>query len=140
MDKILLAVISLILGTHGLATVRNWYVAYPWIDNPLHIAGGIFIGLLFYYLFFVRHRVFAMTSFLPVITLGLGFVALFGVLWEFYEFFLDVWFFHAHPLLGEPGYILFDTLKDLMNDLIGGFLALIACRYAASRGAVQNKR
>lgn len=133
MDKLLLAVVLIIFAVHGATMIGSWYYFYPWIDIPLHIAGGVFVGLLFYYLFLVRHDTLADKGFLPVITLGLGFVALVGVLWEFYEFFLDVFVLHAHPLMQEPGPILFDTLKDLADDLLGGFAAIGACRYAYSR-------
>jgi hypothetical protein len=106
---------------------NNWYVIHWWLDIPVHIAGGAFIGMLFYYLFFIRHDVFKTKNFATMILMGLGFVALAGVFWEFYEFFLDVYVLRTHPLLMEPGYILFDTLKDLVDDLVGGFVALTAC-------------
>ena len=123
---LLLSTVAVIATIHATATATGWYYTHPWIDIPLHILGGIFIGTLFVYLFFVRFRVLGTLSFFPKLILGLGFVALIGIGWEWYEIFVDVVILNHYTLFHAPGYLHFDTLKDLFDDLVGGTIAIFA--------------
>jgi MFS superfamily sulfate permease-like transporter len=131
--RLLAAVILAIAAVHLTAVWYGWYDTHGWIDIPLHLAGGLFIGLLFYYLFALRLPLLARPSphpFLALFIFGLGFVMLVGVLWEFYEFGASVFILHQHGLADAPGWIYADTLKDLANDGIGGSLALCGIWFA----------
>jgi hypothetical protein len=99
---------------HTLATLFGWYYSHEWIDIPLHIAGGGFIGMLFYHIFALRIPLLpraGAVSFPALLIFGTGFVMLIGVGWEFYEIWAD--WIHA------------DTLFDLANDAAGGLLSLL---------------
>ncbi|MGC8775844.1 MAG: hypothetical protein ACP5QN_00825 [Minisyncoccia bacterium] len=133
MKKLFIISFILINLIHFLAVIYDWYYTIYWIDVPLHILGGIWLSSLFLY-FFEKNEGLKKILFekpnikkesLIFIILCLGFVALIGVLWEFYEFFVDVIILKKYAYNAEPGYILFDTLKDLFNDLVGGIIALI---------------
>lgn len=125
-DRILLAIIAVIFIVHGLANVLFWYDLYPWIDIPMHIVGGFWTGLFFFYLFMERWQVVpAKTHFVPLGFLCGGFVAGVGVVWELYEYLSAV----SSGLVvfgGSLQGLHFDSLKDLFNDLIGGGLAAVA--------------
>jgi hypothetical protein len=124
---LLCSAILLIAVVHYIASFRGWYDIYDWIDIPLHLMGGAFIGILFYYLFTSRFDVMPRHStidLVPLLIFGAGFVALVGVLWEFYEFFADVVVYEKYAPFAFPGYVHGDTLLDLLNDIAGGTLAL----------------
>ncbi len=122
----LLGIVVAIAVTHYLAMWYDWYHTLWWIDIPLHIAGGAFIGALFLYLFCARWNVLGNTHWFPALILGVGFVALIGVGWEFYEFWVDVWVVKKYPAAGFPGYVHGDTLLDLLNDMLGGAVSIAA--------------
>jgi hypothetical protein len=120
-----------ILVTHIFATYYHWYWTIWWLDIPMHLAGGFLIGMLTL-LYVERHRVehFSRLIFLEKFFLVLGVAALIGIFWEFYEFFMDV-FFLKHQLalyLTQLGAV--DTMKDLADDLMGALLAfLVAAKF-----------
>ena len=124
MRKILIIFLAIIFGVHIPGLAFGWYYAIPWLDIPMHIAGGAWVGLLFCYIFSTRTRFADPGRKLPFLILGLGFVSLIGILWEFYEFLMDIVIFKAYLPLEAPGYILFDTHTDFLNDLIGGAIAI----------------
>jgi hypothetical protein len=125
-SHILLGIIVGIDTVHYLASWYDWYHTVWWIDIPLHIAGGAFIGVLFVYLFRERFKVLHATHWFPALILGTGFVALIGIGWEFYEFWVDVWLVKKYPMNEFPGAVHADTLLDLLNDMLGGAVAIAA--------------
>lgn len=96
-----------------------------WYDVMLHILGGAWIGTLFIYLFAYRWQFFdGKKSFLYSLTVIVGFALLMGVLWELYEFGFDQTIGAKYALpLTQPS--LFDTMKDLLDDILGGVLATV---------------
>lgn len=127
----LLIIIVIIFIGNYLGYSEGWYfnLCLPvtcLYDIPMHIAGGIWIGLLFFYLknrfgygfFGEKNLVWDLVS-------VLGFVAIVGVFWEFYEYLLDVFVQKKYPFGGEGNRGVLDTLKDLFDDLIGGALAFL---------------
>ena len=123
---ILLLLVGTIRGIHYLAGWLGWYDTTWWLDIVLHLMGGAFIGVLFFYLFRVRHDVFPGLHPALFIMFGAGFVALVGIAWELYEFWADVWLLHKYAANAFPGWVHGDTLLDLVNDLIGGAVAIAA--------------
>lgn len=90
----------------------------------MHIAGGFWLGLLFFYLFFERQQILRGDfSFVQTAFLCTGFVAFIGVGWEVYQYLLEVFVQNAIPFGGSMAGEHFDTLKDLFDDTMGGALA-----------------
>lgn len=121
---ILLGIIAVLTTLHYCGVIFDWYNTIFWFDTPMHLMGGMFIGILFVYIFRIRHDLLKTESVLTFIIFGVGFTVLTGVLWEFYEFFADVMIFKRYPFLDTPGGVHFDTLKDLFNDIVGGAIAV----------------
>jgi hypothetical protein len=122
MIKIVLASLFLILAIHSIALSNYWYNSIWWLDIPMHLIGGAWVSLLFFSLFFKKLACFQdKWRNLSLIILSVSFVALIGVLWEFYEYLFDVFVLKTHPLafVTDPGNLP-DTIADLFNDLIGG--------------------
>jgi hypothetical protein len=88
----------------------------------MHLIGGVAAAALFFYLFLEKYKIIDPNrNFSLIIILSLSFVALIGVLWEFYEYLADVYIFAKHPLyLVYDRTNLPDVIKDLFNDLLGG--------------------
>ena len=128
MGKFILSSLIFILAFHFLAGFLSWYHAIWWLDIPMHLIGGAWVASLFFYLFNNCWKILPPKGrFFPTLILCLGFVALVGVLWEFYEYLADVFINKTHPFfIVNDTKLLFDTLKDILNDLIGGvFVAII---------------
>ncbi len=101
----------------SLLAAQNTY----WWDEWMHLLGGLAIARMTYTLLdMVQHK--GLAPRLPLWVIGgliLGSVLLFGVMWEWFEWFLWV---YIDPSIGLT---LDDTLKDLANDVAGGLLFLI---------------
>lgn len=116
----LLLFLAAILTLHVLSVVEEWYVTIDWIDIPLHVAGGMWVALVFLY---VQERYApGLPTVVPWwmnILLIAGFVMLVGVMWEWLEYGFDLFFAQDRASwraqLGLP-----DTMGDLFADLMGG--------------------
>lgn len=113
---ILVFVVNVILEKGGI------YVVLPWIDMPMHFAGGASIGLAgIHFLAFLRTQ--GLVKELPFLlhTLFLvSFVGLAASLWELWEFALDTVFGKHLPA------DLFDTMADIFFGLLGGAITSVA--------------
>ena len=120
----LASVIYLILIIFISGNYFGWYQHYWWLDDLTHFLGGFWVAALFYYLD-KRWQLLTINGrrFWLQLILGLGFVALVGLLWEFSEFLGD-WYLQK-PLL-QLGVV--DTISDLFWDLMGG-LVFFKVRY-----------
>src|SRR5882724_2628370 len=135
LGKILLSLLILIVVAHYAGIVGNLYWTLPWYDIPMHIAGGVWVGLLFFYLMERRTGNPMRDPLVPLLLRTLGFVALVGVAWEFYEYVSDVFILHKYAWGDALSGQAFDTLKDLFNDLLGAFLASLWYRFRAKKPA-----
>ncbi len=102
---------------YGLTLLFGWFDTIAWFDVPMHLIGGMWIGLVFLYLFsgFFQSDVYAHhAERVKVLLLGIGFAAFIGILWEFFEFGLDAFFSLALQVSVA------DNMKDLLMDIIGG--------------------
>ena len=94
----------------------GWFWVYPWFDIPLHMLGGLMIALWaaggalerkmspqsgILYIFFIVFTV--------------------GILWEVFEYITEL-------TVGPERYII-DTIADLVNDCIGGFISVMLYLY-----------
>lgn len=111
----LMVVQQIFLITHAY----EWYL--PQLDIPMHIMGGASVAWAVWTLTCYARTVKKLPK-LPFwfsVFVAVGTSALVGVLWEHYEFLHDV-FLHTQEQLAQYGTS--DTMKDLADDLIGGFL------------------
>ncbi len=116
--------ICAVLVFHILLHLTDGYYWLPQIDVPMHLLGGFAIGLLglaIHHQTATKHH----NKHLPWwyhFLFVIGFVMLIGVMWEFHEWVLDqtINFWYGLPL-SQPS--LANTMKDLLNDWIGGVVA-----------------
>lgn len=97
-----------VLYWFGLQEFYFWY--YPWFDIPLHIVGGLTIGLWGASLAW-RRKLSPQQSFLFLLLLTVAI----GSLWEIFEY--------VSGLTWDKADFVFDTLGDLLGDLGGTTVA-----------------
>ena len=107
--------IAHIFGTKGL------YWSVPAYDVYMHILGGIGIGLAI--VGFIRSNFQKLENKGVVVIIG---VMVVGIIWELFEAYFNV----AAAPVGTRAYYI-DTVKDLIDDIVGG--ALVA-QYVIKRG------
>ena len=93
------------------------YDVLPNLDIPMHFIGGFSIAYMFtlFLIYFNdRHLIKIRDEFLFIFII-VSVVAFIAVLWEFFEFLLEVFF----NLSFQRG--LEDTLMDLLMGILGGF-------------------
>ena len=135
----LVATVWSIAALHYGATLWDWYYVYEWFDIPMHVAGGVFIGILFVYLFGVRVSLLQSLPRYAQIIFGLGCVVLIGVFWAFYVFWIDVWAAGRYTAWSAPASVHADTLLDLVNDLIGGLGGIVTGTALAARDTQRSR-
>ena len=133
----LLTFLVIIAISQWIGIAERWHTDIFWFTATLHVLGGGW-GAIFFAFLGERIRGFSplrsMDGFARFIV-TLGFVALLGVLWELFEFFLDRISVSITGIQMQPGLI--DTMGDLAMDLAGAvvaFLFVFLCERAASRG------
>src|SRR3989344_2396518 len=97
------ALLASILVVHISSMAALWDRVYYWIDNPLHLAGGFWVAALTLY-FLERYK---------------G-----GEL-------LKKHLYGKQFIVTQPS--VEDTIKDLVNDLLGGLLALLYYEFRRMR-------
>ncbi len=119
--RLALAVLFAILSIHILSIFQRWYITWEWIDIPLHVAGGAWVALAFFYFQRRYALLFSALPFLFALIAVTGVVMLVGVMWEWLEFGFDYIFVPIHAeWRAQSG--LTDTMGDLLADLVGGVL------------------
>lgn len=117
---VVLAVVVLIFLLNYAATKFYWFYAIPWFDMLMHFLGGLWLGLVYLW-------IFSSVEPSPKLILKMFLaVLLVGVLWEVFELFV-----HQY-LVGDP-FDLLDTFSDLFFDLLGAGVALV-CLIMVRRG------
>ena len=114
-----------------LGEVRSFYYIVPHWDTILHTFSGAMLGALgFSFVTFLNKTDNVPLNLSPlfVAAFALCFAVTLGVVWEIYEFTIDLIFKtnmqkfateNGEPLLGAAA--LLDTMKDLIVDIIGAF-------------------
>src|SRR3989344_8766521 len=126
MQKLLFWLILAIFVFHAVALWQLWDITHSWIDIPLHIAGGAWIALLFFYLFEERIPIFSREA--PAwarVFLAVGFAVFIESGWEVFEYLVAVLGGHF-PWGDGYGATYFDSLKDIVNAFIGGLAAALS--------------
>lgn len=103
-----------------------------WIDMVLHFSGGFFIGLVALWLLFNYLNLPIQKEALPyyiILVFIVSFTALIGVLWEFYEYIMDL-------ITGYKSYSIVvmqenmkDTMSDLFLDLLGAAISSVFLKF-----------
>ena len=120
-----------------LGEIGDFYIKYKWWDSMLHTMSGVLLGCVG----FVFLNFFNNNNHIKTFKLGAGFAAVFvlcftlacGTFWEIIEFMADTINgtnmqryqdnFTAEGFVGRAA--LFDTMKDLIQDFIGGLIISI---------------
>lgn len=127
--RFLAGLLITVLTVHVLATYYYWYWRIWWLDMPMHLVGGIIIGMLaLWYLKQNKKELLPALGFFDQLFLVLGASALVGVFWEFYEFFLDMFVLKSQLAFYMTQLGAVDTVKDLANDLFGAAIAFLIFR------------
>ena len=106
-------------GVNALADSFHLYFLILWFDIPMHIMGGLWVGLtslvIHYHTDWIKRKDRS-ASF--VIAAALSATLVVGLLWEVFEYSVE----HLVKL-NDNG--LADTLKDLVDDMIGAVIASV---------------
>jgi hypothetical protein len=114
-----IAVLLLTLAAH-MVGINGFYWTIPAYDVFMHILGGIGIGL--FLTAFMKSNFSSEESIFVKRRKVLVGVLLVGVVWELFEMYFNI----AGAPLGTKAYFI-DTGKDLLDDLIGGAVAVWIC-------------
>ncbi|MDB5265098.1 MAG: putative rane protein [Parcubacteria group bacterium] len=98
------------------ALAGHWYWTYRWFDTPMHMLGGA-TSAAFIVALAGRFRPFLFLAAIAAVAIG----------WEIFE-----WQFGLSR--EQPNYV-FDTLHDILNDVIGAALIYTLARYTLWRSA-----
>lgn len=110
-------VLVVIAVLHTVATIYFWYWRFFWFDILMHFLGGLWVALMFFWLLQIVNK-----SSLEIKTVKKSVLAavlcafMVGIFWEIFENVSGVAF------VLHQNYV-FDTLKDLGMDMLGGFCA-----------------
>lgn len=116
-SSLVLVVISIL---NYLGGQFYWYWTYKWFDIPVHMLGGVWVGLTALWLWshFMHLKVvktFRMKA-LGVVVFAAFFV---GISWEIFELLGGIT--NMSDKVYWP-----DTIGDIVNDFVGGMLAYFA--------------
>ncbi len=126
-----LFVAFLIILVNYYAGLYNVYWLFRWFDIPMHILGGLMVGLFTQtgidYLVHFKKREDALIGLNSIVyrrrfSIIFIFVLAVGVAWEFAE-----WYFGITDGLGSISRL--DTIKDVIDDIIGGALSIWFWKY-----------
>lgn len=106
------------------------YPSWQQFDVPMHFAGGVAMGLLALALWDHFVADIRTNNGLPgqalLVFFVLGFVALVGIGWEWFEFICDEVFTFVRVAIGQSQTSLGDTMADFALDLLGGLVVVVA--------------
>ncbi len=113
----LVYLIFFIWGVNTIADQTHLYYLLWWFDIPMHIMGGLWVALMSLVIYYHSpHFKRKDRSVAFVISFALASTMVIGLFWEVFEFSVE-----HFVKLNDNG--LLDTLKDLVDDLIGAALA-----------------
>ena len=130
MRTYLYAIIAIIIlfFAQTLGGIYDLYIRFPGYDIPMHILGGVGIGFSIVAVLRTLLRSNGLASKLgknisskKFYSLTIFFVFLGGFLWELFEAYYNI----AGAPVGSKAYYI-DTVKDLMDDTIGGIIVILS--------------
>ncbi len=110
-----------------LGEIKNYYDRFWWWDLMLHGVAGIVLGLIGFgmlYVLFYGNKIKAKPGL--IVFFAFCFAVTLGTIWEIFEFGMDQIFgynMQKPMLLDDSG--LFDTMFDLIFDVVGALIASI---------------
>jgi uncharacterized membrane-anchored protein len=116
--NILAAIVVLICLVNGSALYWHLYFTIRWLDIPVHLLGGFWVGSFALYMYYRRKNARADRSSIFVASLAFSSALLIGLFWELYEYYVN-----SAANLYECDMV--DTLSDLANDAIGAISAAV---------------
>jgi len=125
MELLVLSAMYVITWTGILTGVFD---RFPFVDVPLHFLGGFFVGLFCIDVF--RKALVVERGVWRDAVIIVGPVLIVGVLWEAHEYILTLTVGRFVEAVGVTCCIgsLFDTLKDLILDMLGALAMLFLVR------------
>lgn len=128
----LVLVLFLITAVHVWASITSAYFTFLWIDIPMHFAGGAWVAAVGYYFIYrskwVGRNNVAAPAWIALVGL-IGFSAIIGIFWEFFEFGFDQYVLPHLSRVDRAQLGLADTLADLFFDMAGAFLVSVYFLY-----------
>lgn len=121
---ILTGIAVLLINVASMAL--GWYAAFPDIDIPLHLGGGLATGMFAIALhddFKRRHKIGRTPRWYDLLFV-LGFVSLVAIVWEFHEYVLDQTLLADFPSAVSQISVA-DTIGDFLNGLIGAAVSFL---------------
>ncbi|OGI64849.1 hypothetical protein A3H53_04735 [Candidatus Nomurabacteria bacterium RIFCSPLOWO2_02_FULL_40_10] len=110
--KILAYLIFFILIVHFAANKFYWYYSLWYLDVIMHFLGGIWIGILYFYIFPSKE------SSLNAVFKMLFFILAIGIGWEMFEMLVN-------DVIAKNPFDYLDTFSDIFFDLFGGLCAIL---------------
>ena len=121
--KFILINLAILILSQSAYSNFEWFKNLPFVDKPMHFLGGVLAVSLLLYFFEKRPDLFSLPENKSVsLIIIVSFAALIGLLWEFYEYSVEYYFFRLSGVT-VLDMALGDTLGDLFFDLLGGFAA-----------------
>lgn len=128
--KSLFILVWVIAIIHIAAEQHYWYWSYRWLDVPMHLFGGVWLGLMV--LWFRNHTRYLRSLWMHLsshnLTVALLGGVCIGLVWEAYEY--SVW---SSVGYGFPPNYGADTQLDLVMDTLGAAIGYLAYRLLAPR-------
>ena len=117
--RLALVAAMLLAFLHGMAIFLFLYSFYWWFDIPLHFLGGFCAGLVSLY-FYSRFRLgnVRTRNFFGVLEFAILGTIVVGLGWELFEYSAGITF-------NAVGNHVLDTAKDLVMDILGGYVAYL---------------
>jgi len=117
-----LGILILIVNFAGI--YYGLYATLGWLDISMHMLGGLWVGLMLAHFFGKKLGLIDLRQNLWLtLFLVLGTTTVVGVFWEFYEFSISQLAPTFTHLFTKGNMELRDTLKDLLDDMVGGSIA-----------------
>ena len=115
---------------HIAAESYYWYWTYRWLDIPMHVLGGVWLGLGALWLRHHTEYVRKLWDSLPFNDVAVALLCglCVGLVWEGYEYI--VW---QYVGTGLPVQYFQDTILDVLMDTVGAFIGYIGYRALTPR-------
>ena len=112
----LFGILVVIALMHQIGMAYHWYLYFWWFDVVLHFLGGIWIGGMTLWFYFLTGTKKNVTTNVHVFVIAGITVLIIGVAWEIFQIVIFT------GVIDEDGYM-FDTISDLILDTLGGLTA-----------------
>ena len=130
--KTLSTLIVFIFLVNFMAGILHLYYSIWYFDMPMHFLGGVFLGLLLICFFYTDISEYTHGISLNFILKFLLSVLFIGVVWEVFEFIVNMF-------IAKSPFNLLDTISDVCFDCAGGFFVLLYLFKKYARSMLKNE-